>query len=56
MFHFLLGKRLSHVCIVITSVTHNKYLTQQLKVDNDSIFAKSGTQILYLNLEFIFVF
>ena len=56
MFHFLLRKRLSYVYIVITSMTHNKHLTQQLKVDNDSILAKSGTKILSLNLEYIFVF
>lgn len=56
MFHFLLGKRLSHVYIAITSMVHNKHLTQKLKVDNDSILAKSGTKILSLNLEYIFVF
>lgn len=56
MFHFLLGRRLSHVYIVITSMAHNKHLTQKLKVDNDSILAKSGTKILSLNLEYIFVF
>ena len=36
-------------------MTHNKYLTLLFFVDNDSISAKSATQILYLNLAYNFL-
>ena len=38
-----------------TSITNNKYLTPQLKEDNDSVSAKSPAQMLSLNLEQTFL-
>ena len=43
---FLSFKGLIQAYLVKTYITHNKYLTPQLKEDNDSISARSAAQLL----------
>ena len=49
-FSIFIFQGLTLVYLVKTSITHNKYLTPQLKEDNDPISAKSAAQKLSLNL------
>ena len=39
---FFIFKGLTQACLVKASITHNKYLTSQLKEDTDPILAKSA--------------
>ena len=47
---FLPFKGLTQPYLFKTTITYNKYLTPQLKEDDDAILAKPAAEISFLNL------